>query len=184
MRNLTMRRSAVGLLLGLVATACGGGETADSPAATDAPAVTTGSPPVATEPGGPSGTTAAPPSTVPPPTAPPSTPAPPALTTSPPSPTTEPPPPPTTEPGPLLISINVYDGIAEGDEHLVIERGTTIELVVTSDVADEIHVHGYDYKADVEAGGTATITFVADLPGIYEVELEDSRLLLIELEIR
>ena len=184
MQNLTMRVAAVALMLGLVATACGGGEAADSPAGTDAPAVTTGPPPEVTQPDAPSGTTAGPRSTIPPATAPPSTPSPPTPSTSAPTPTTEPPPPPTTEAGPLLISINVYDGIAEGDEHLVIERGTTIELVVTSDVADEIHVHGYDYKADVEAGGTAKITFVADLPGIYEVELEDSRLVLIELEIR
>jgi hypothetical protein len=55
--------------------------------------------------------------------------------------------------------------------------------VVTSDVADEIHVHGYDLSTDVEAGGTAEVKFVADVPGIFEVELEEAVIPLVELEV-
>ena len=46
-------------------------------------------------------------------------------------------------------------------------------LVVTSDVADEVHLHGYDISRDVAAGGTARIAFRATIPGRFEVELED-----------
>lgn len=65
-----------------------------------------------------------------------------------------------------------------------VERGEEIEVVVSADVSDEVHVHGYDHKADVGPDMTAVITFVADLPGIYEVELEDARKVLFELEVR
>ena len=43
---------------------------------------------------------------------------------------------------------------------------------VTSDVAEEIHHHGYNQTAQVAAGKTATLTFVANTPGTFEVELE------------
>jgi len=45
--------------------------------------------------------------------------------------------------------------------------------VVRSDVADEIHVHGYDKKEDVPAGGSVRFSFPADIEGVFEVELED-----------
>ena len=94
------------------------------------------------------------------------------------------PPPPTTEAGSLQIGISVHDGVVDGDDRIVVDRGTEIELTVTSDVADEVHVHGYDYKATVTPGAPAVILFVADLPGIYEVELEDARVVLFELEVQ
>src|SRR3954453_23311641 len=49
---------------------------------------------------------------------------------------------------------------------------SVVSLVVTIDVADEVHLHGYDKHVDVPKNGTATLTFTANLPGIFEVELE------------
>ena len=60
----------------------------------------------------------------------------------------------------------------------------TIRIEVIADVADEIHVHGYDLKAPVRPGEAGVIQFVADIPGVFEVELENSRLTLFELRIR
>jgi plastocyanin len=62
--------------------------------------------------------------------------------------------------------------------------GTTVALVVTSDVADEVHLHGYDKSADVAKGGTATITFRASKPGIFEVELESLKRRLVQLQVQ
>lgn len=61
--------------------------------------------------------------------------------------------------------------------------GEPLVLQVTSDVADEIHVHGYDITRDVAAGGTATLTFTPEAPGIFEVELESRGLRLLELQV-
>jgi hypothetical protein len=57
-------------------------------------------------------------------------------------------------------------------------------LRVTSDVADEVHVHGYDLKVDLEAGVPGELTFTPDAAGVFEVELEKKGLKLIELEVR
>lgn len=64
---------------------------------------------------------------------------------------------------------------------VVLEKPLTLR--VTSDVADEVHVHGFDLKSDVPAGGTATISFTPDVPGLFEVELESRSLRLLELQV-
>jgi len=62
--------------------------------------------------------------------------------------------------------------------------GGTVGLVVSSDVADEVHLHGYDKKVDVPAGGSATLSFVANVSGVFEVELHGVDKLLTRLEVR
>jgi hypothetical protein len=77
-------------------------------------------------------------------------------------------------PGPTEIRIDVVDGAPEGGiVRETVEKGDRIVLVVTSDVADEIHLHGYDVSRDVAAGGTVRLPFKATIPGRFEVELED-----------
>jgi len=56
-------------------------------------------------------------------------------------------------------------------------------LRVESDVSDEIHVHGYDLVAAVSSGGIGELQFNADIPGIFEVELEDAGLEILQLVV-
>ena len=64
-----------------------------------------------------------------------------------------------------------------------VSLGDVVTLRVTSDVADEIHVHGYDIMQDVGAGETAEVTFTADIPGQFEVELEKAGIPLVQLVV-
>jgi hypothetical protein len=52
-------------------------------------------------------------------------------------------------------------------------QGDTVRFRVRSDVADHVHVHGYDLMKDVEPGKTITFSFPAEITGIFEIELED-----------
>lgn len=52
--------------------------------------------------------------------------------------------------------------------------GSTVDLVVASDITEKVHLHGYDRTSFVTAGATTTLRFVADVPGVYEVEFEIS----------
>lgn len=61
--------------------------------------------------------------------------------------------------------------------------GSTVAVVVTSDIAGEIHLHGYDRSVDVPAGGTATLTFTADIPGVFEVEMHGLGRQLVQLQV-
>jgi hypothetical protein len=82
------------------------------------------------------------------------------------------------------INVKVRGGKASGDTgRIAVPLGTPIVLSVSSDVADEIHVHGYDRKAEIPAGATAAVTFTANTPGVFEVELENSKLQLLQLQV-
>ena len=79
----------------------------------------------------------------------------------------------TTAPVGRTVTITVKNAVPVGGiQRASVAKGDEVTLVVHSDVADEIHVHGYNLKQDVAAGGTAKITFVADVPGRFEAELE------------
>ena len=59
-----------------------------------------------------------------------------------------------------------------GIQTIKVNKGDTVRFAVTSDVADEIHVHGYDLKRDVPKNGTVHFRFKATIDGIFVVELE------------
>lgn len=65
------------------------------------------------------------------------------------------------------------DGAVQGGlAKLTFKKGERARFSVSSDVADEVHVHGYDIHEDVAAGGTASFSFPATIEGVFEVELE------------
>ncbi len=90
----------------------------------------------------------------------------------------------TTTAAPTTISITVVDGKPDGGiARPSVDKGDHVVLVVKSDTADEVHLHGYDLSTDVEAGGTARIAFVATTQGRFEVELENSGVQLAEITV-
>ena len=72
---------------------------------------------------------------------------------------------------------------AGGVQELTFTEGDEIRFRVESDVADEVHLHGYDVSEDVEAGGTAEFDVPATLTGVFEVELEQRVVPLAEITV-
>jgi plastocyanin len=62
--------------------------------------------------------------------------------------------------------------------------GETLTLVVTSDHADELHVHGFEVEAALEAGRPTSVTLTGKAPGVYEVETHDPALRLLKIAVR
>ncbi len=105
---------------------------------------------------------------------------PPATTTAPPPTTTAPP-----EPAFDTVRITVTGGRPEGGvKRATIEQGRDVVIVVRADVNDHIHLHGYDLMADVAPGAPARLRFTADVPGRFEVELEDRGVPIADLQVR
>jgi hypothetical protein len=89
-----------------------------------------------------------------------------------------------SEDAPQRIVIVVRDGQPVGGvKRADIERGKRVVLVVRSDVSDHIHLHGYDLLADVAPGQPGRIRFRADVPGRFDLELEDRVVLIAELTV-
>jgi hypothetical protein len=83
-----------------------------------------------------------------------------------------------------VINVTVRGGQVSGDTGRVeVPMNTPVSIQVTSDVADELHVHGYDKEAQIPAGGTGKVSFTADIPGVFEVELHGSEKQLLSLQV-
>jgi hypothetical protein len=103
-------------------------------------------------------------------------------TTEPPTTTTTTPPPP---PGPTVVRVRVVGGVPQGGiVRETVEQEDRVVLVVTSDVSDHVHLHGYDLTRDVAPGRVARIRFRATVPGRFEVELEDRSLQIADLTVQ
>lgn len=70
-----------------------------------------------------------------------------------------------------------------GVADLTYQHGEEVRFKVKSAVADEIHVHGYDLMEDVEAGGTVSFDFPAEIEGVFEAELEGRGEQIVELKV-
>jgi len=184
---------ALALALAAALAACGSDDTSsdrDEAAPTTDPAATAGAPESTTA--EPESTTNQPESTTAEPE--PTTTAPPPETTTTAPPTTEPPtttqsrPPETTttaaaEDPARLIEIEVVGGeITGGARTERIELGEQVTIRVSGDSSDEVHVHGYDLFIHL-SDGEGELSFTADIPGVFEVELEGAHQLLINLQV-
>jgi len=101
--------------------------------------------------------------------------------------TTETEPPATTAlkpPEVVTIRIAVPSDTPPTARRYSVKQGRKVEIVVESEIADEVHLHGYDLMADVAPGQPATIAFEATAPGRFELELEGRQLAIAELEVR
>lgn len=82
--------------------------------------------------------------------------------------------PPTAAPTPPPVTtVTVVRGKPAGGVTVInAKKGRRVRFIVRSDVADEIHVHGYDLMKDVAAGGSVNFDFPAKIDGGFDVELE------------
>jgi len=91
-------------------------------------------------------------------------------------------------PKPAKARIKVEAGTVNGaPDRLPVVVGQTVRITITSDVAEELHVHGVEELLALPAGEKQTLEFVVPAepgPGLYEVELEGSSLLLFQLEVQ
>lgn len=85
---------------------------------------------------------------------------------------------------PAIPTIVVRNGKPVGGvAELSFKAGEDIRFKVTSDVSDELHLHGYDISKEVEAGGSVSFDFPAEIEGIFELELEQRAVPIAELQV-
>jgi hypothetical protein len=88
------------------------------------------------------------------------------------------------KPKPAVQTIEVVDGKPQGGvQEIAVNKDDTVSFKVDSDTAAEVHVHGYDLMKDVEAGGTVAFMFPADIEGVFEIELEETKTPIAELTV-
>ena len=88
------------------------------------------------------------------------------------------------KPKPEVTTIVVKGGEPVGGvQELTYTAGDEIRFDVQSDIAEEVHVHGYDIIKEVEPGKPVSFDFPADIEGGFEVELEGAHVQIAELTV-
>jgi len=84
----------------------------------------------------------------------------------------------------LELAITLAKGKADPNgERVSLDKGTTLVLTITSDHADEVHVHGYDIEIPVASGETVTKKILLDQVGRFEVESHEPQLTILQLTV-
>lgn len=84
----------------------------------------------------------------------------------------------------VVARYQIVGGVFQGPESLQVGLGETFEIQVVADATDVLHVHGYDLLFELVADEPTLIRFVAEAPGVFEVELEGAHAQLFEIEVR
>lgn len=74
--------------------------------------------------------------------------------------------------------------VVGGPETFKVNSGDVVQLTITSDVDDQVHVHGPNVEADLPAGEATDVEFRTGAAGSYEIELHGSGALVGTLEVR
>jgi hypothetical protein len=83
------------------------------------------------------------------------------------------------------IVVTITHGKASGDTgRIPVKLNSHVAIQVTSDTADEVHLHGYDIEKELVPGKPSTISFVADQTGIFEVELHKANVVILHLQVQ
>jgi hypothetical protein len=87
------------------------------------------------------------------------------------------------DPGGVVIDLTITDGSVEGGvRREPVRIGETVTLRVSGNTSGEVHIHGYDLYIDLD-DGRGQLMFHASIPGVFEVELEGTHTLVLQLEV-
>lgn len=91
---------------------------------------------------------------------------------------------PGAEPEPELVALEFADGeVVGGVETIEVTSGEEVTLTVTSDVQEELHIHGVDLYEDLPPGEEVAVTFTPEAEGVFELELHDSATQIASMEV-
>lgn len=82
-----------------------------------------------------------------------------------------------------VFSLQWQAGTLIGDSRLQLRQGEKVRIELLSDVADELHLHGYNHQLPVRPQQLAKLEFIADTVGRFSLELHRSHRQLATLEV-
>lgn len=71
----------------------------------------------------------------------------------------------------------------KGPETVEAKVGQSVALTITSDTADEVHVHGVNVSAKLKPGEKALLEFDVPYAGVFEIELHGAHGAITELKV-
>lgn len=92
---------------------------------------------------------------------------------------------PTAPAADVVVDVTIANGkvSAGGSSVVKAKSGQFVQIDAVSDVAESLHLHGYDKTLDLKPGKKASVVFKADTKGIFEVETHESGKLVFKLQV-
>ena len=85
---------------------------------------------------------------------------------------------------PRYTAIRIQNGKPVGGaKEITVKSGSTVRLAITSNTAEEVHVHGYDRLLEVTPGKPARVSFPAKLEGVFDIESHRTETKLASLKV-
>lgn len=85
--------------------------------------------------------------------------------------------------GSIIELVVIGNELEGGARRQSVSLGDEITVRVSGTSTDHVHIHGYDLFIDL-TDGSGELTFSADIPGVFEIELEGSGTLLVQMEVK
>jgi hypothetical protein len=82
------------------------------------------------------------------------------------------------------VDLIVGDSVLEAGVRLDVAAGTQVRIVTSGEIADQVHIHGYEVRVDVTPGESNELEFIADETGRFAVELEFWHLPIFDLRVQ
>jgi hypothetical protein len=84
----------------------------------------------------------------------------------------------------VTINVTVANGkVNPSGASINVRAGQTVLITAVSDAAEEVHVHGYEKELMLTPGKPASVKFVANMKGTFEVETHESNKLVAKLVV-
>ncbi|MFI6674901.1 hypothetical protein [Kribbella sp. NPDC050470] len=84
----------------------------------------------------------------------------------------------------VTVDVSIAGGkVSTGSAVVKAKPGQTVRINAVSDVADSLHVHGYDKTLDLKPGKSGSVEFATFTKGIFEVETHETGKLLFKLQV-
>ncbi|WP_020389646.1 hypothetical protein [Kribbella catacumbae] len=85
----------------------------------------------------------------------------------------------------VTVDVSIAGGKISAGGKTVIKAnsGQTVRINGVSDVAESLHVHGYDKTVELKPGKPASLEFKTDAKGTFEVESHESGKLVFKLQV-
>jgi hypothetical protein len=91
---------------------------------------------------------------------------------------------PSGEQADVTVNVTVANGkVNPSGSSIKVKAGQTVLITAISDTDEELHIHGYDKELELSPGKPASVTFVANMKGTFEVETHKSGKLVAKLVV-
>jgi hypothetical protein len=86
---------------------------------------------------------------------------------------------------PVVINVTAVNGRPVGGiKRVTVKKGSSVRVVVRTNVGSEVHLHGYNIQRTPVRGKPTVIAFVAKVPGRFDLELHHPDALLAQITVR